>query len=118
MRSVKVQYANPQNAILAAELHKDFVPEKGELMTRLELRGRTVWEIVIVNPEQDDLLLRECRATPFDKTLPHGHQTWRIEPDPMGQVIRVSKRKDNKWHQWRKLTSIFIPGSRYYYPWT
>lgn len=117
MRSVHVEYRNPQNKILSGGRHRDFVPVKGGYMTRLESSSRTVWEIIHVNDDADDVLVRECKVKPVDGTLPLGHQSWSIAPDPAGTVVRVSLRKDGKWHQWRRLTSIFIPEAKYYYAW-
>lgn len=113
-----LDYRNPVNRVMAQENNRDYVPVVGSYMTMLGSSNRTVWEVVHIDDEASDILLRECTTRPVDKDLAHGHQTWDTKPDAGGTVVRVVRRKDGTWRQWRKVPLIFVPGNRYYYAWT
>lgn len=118
MIRLPLDYRNPVNRVMAQENNREYLPVVASYMTLIGSSNRTVWEVIHVNTDGDDALVRECATRPADASLPHGHQSWSTEPDTTGNVVRICLRKDGTWRQWRDIRRIFVPGQRYYYAWT
>lgn len=95
-------------------------PEVGMGCTRIMWTDKVPYTIVKVESDKRIVVQRDSvEAEPGEQQM--GHQKWVIKPNPYGEVLILTKRRNGMWIERNKAMSNygFVVGHRrYYYDWS